>query len=160
MAAMNAWCMSAPAPCASTRQALAWPGVCMSADTWVCSLTDIFIELGGEGDTWLVCTGTWPRCAGAALGWRSERRQVASIDIEYLSRNVGGGLGAKKHRGPTHIVESAEAPLWNLLEHGAPPLLVLVERLGECRAEVARTYAVYTDAFGRPFGGQGARESG
>src|SRR5271168_5445211 len=120
--------MSAPAPCASTRQAFAWSGVCMSADTWVCSLTDTFTGVGGEGATRLVCTGTRPPCAGPALGERSERRQVASVDIQYLSRDVGGCLGTEKHRGPAQIVEPAEAALRNLLEHGVPPVLILVER--------------------------------
>src|ERR1700733_6253333 len=159
-AAMNAWCMSAPAPCASTRQAFARSGVCMSADTWVCSLTDIFTGIGGEGATWLVCTGCRPRCAGAALGELSERRQVASVDIQYLSRDVGGRLRTEKYRGPAEIVEPTEAALWNLLEHGAPPLLVLVEGFREGSAKVTWTDAVHADIVGRPFRCQGARESG
>src|ERR1700730_11061796 len=90
----------------------------------------------------------------------SQPRQVSAIDIQNLSRDVGGRVRAEKYGGAFQIVEPTESALGNLLEHGALPLLVLVKGFGERRSKVARTDAVHANALGRPLGSERSGQAG
>jgi hypothetical protein len=52
----------------------------------------------------------------------SHRRHISAVDVQNLSRNVGGCVRAEKYGGTAQIVESTESVLRDSLQHVALPV--------------------------------------
>src|ERR1019366_9473037 len=95
-----------------------------------------------------------------ALMAASKRREAAAVDIQNLTRDIRGRLGTQKYGRAAEIIQLAEAPLRNLMQHQALPVLVLIEGLRQLGSKVSRSNAVDPDTPRSPLGRERARQAG